>query len=213
MKYRLVLFDFDGTLADTGDWVAQAMNRAAVRFGFRSTSAAEIEMLRGLPNREILRYLGVPLWKLPRIVMYIRQLATAESPRTKLFPGTREMLARLSAGGVALAVVSSNSEENIRRVLGTDTATLIRYYECGISLFGKAARFKRILKRSGLPAAQALAIGDESRDIDAAKAAGLPSGAVTWGYATGMLLRSCEPTEVFDSVEEIPNRLLSARST
>jgi phosphoglycolate phosphatase len=203
MKYQLVICDFDGTLADTAEWMVTVLQRAAVRFGFRQTTPAEVEMLRGLRNREIIRYLGVPLWKIPAIVVYARQIAATEAERCKLFPGTHRMVAELAAAGVVLGIVTSNSEETVRRALGEDTAAKITYYECGASLFGKAAKFKNILRRSGIPASSVLAIGDESRDMDAAKAAGIAAGAVTWGYATAELLRACEPAEMFDTMEEI----------
>jgi phosphoglycolate phosphatase len=203
MKYQLAIFDFDGTLADTAELMSAVLQRAAVRFGFRQTTPAEVEMLRGMRNREIIRYLGVPLWKLPAIAVYARQIAAAEGERSKLFPGTQRMLAELADAGVGLGIVTSNSEETVRRALGEETAAKITYYECGASLFGKAAEFKTILKRSGVPASAVLAIGDESRDMDAAKAAGIAAGAVTWGYATAELLRACEPAEIFDTREDV----------
>jgi phosphoglycolate phosphatase len=208
MRYQLAIFDFDGTLADTGQWMMAAINRAAARFGFRQSSAAEIEAMRGMPNRDILRKLGIPPWKLPAIAVYMRRLAAEEIDRMSLFPGTREMLAGLAEAGMKLAVVSSNSEANIRRVLGLETSALIGCFDCGASIFGKARKFKRVLQRSGVPPSRAIAIGDESRDIDAAKVAGIAAGAVTWGYATAELLRSCGPAEIFTRIEEIPARLL-----
>lgn len=168
-------------------------------------------MLRGLPNKEILRYLGVPLWKVPAIAVWARQIAAAEAARTKLFPSIRGVLADLSSANILLGVVTSNSEETVRGVLGAETASQIRYYECGAALFGKASKIKTILRRSGVDAFATLAIGDESRDMDAAKAAGVAAGAAAWGYATPELLRSCEPTEFFETPEEIPARLITTR--
>ena len=69
-------------------------------------------------------------------------------------------------------------------------------------------KLRRVVEYSGVAAAQAIAIGDESRDIDAAKEAGIAAGAVFWGYATATLLRSCEPTEIFAEFQEIPRCLL-----
>jgi phosphoglycolate phosphatase len=203
MKYQLAIFDFDGTLADTGELMSAVLQRAAVRFGFRQTTPAEVQMLRGMRNREIIRYLGVPMWKIPAIVVYARQIAALEGEQSKLFPGTQRMLAELAGAGVVLGIVTSNSEDTVRRALGEETAKTITYYECGASLFGKAAKFRNILRRSGIPASSVLAIGDESRDMDAAKAAGIAAGAVTWGYATAELLRSCKPAEIFDTMEEV----------
>ena len=63
--YKLVIFDFDGTLADSARWVARELNPLGARFGFRQVSEAEIESLRGCDARQILARLGVPSWKLP----------------------------------------------------------------------------------------------------------------------------------------------------
>ena len=79
------------------------------------------------------------------------------------------MLRGLSERGVALAVVTSNAYGNVRGVLGVECAALIRYYECGTSLFGKRGRLRRVLKQSGAQPAEAIFIGDEIRDIEAAR--------------------------------------------
>ena len=63
MTYRLVIFDFDGTLADSASWFVKALNDLAPRHGFRPVTAAEIEMLRGRGNREIIRYLKLARWR------------------------------------------------------------------------------------------------------------------------------------------------------
>ena len=99
--YRLFIFDFDGTLADSGPQVAELLNAAARRFGFREVSRAEIEELRALEGRAALRALGVPMWRLPQIAAYVRKLARkGETP--PLFDGVAAMLAdrrREQAGG------------------------------------------------------------------------------------------------------------------
>jgi phosphoglycolate phosphatase len=117
------------------------------------------------------------------------------------------MLSRLSDAGIGLALVSSNSERNICAILGTEIARRFHYYECGVSLFGKSSRFGKVLRRSGTLARDAICIGDEIRDLDAARRQGIAFGAVTWGYTApdGLIARS--PDVVFRSVDEIANRL------
>jgi len=211
MTYRLVIFDFDGTLADSADWFIGALNKAAVRFGFRTLSAEEAAMLRGRSNREIIRYLEVPMWKMPMIARFIRRLAVEEVASIRLFAGAEDLLRRLQAAGIGVAIVSSNTEATIRQVLGPDTAALVDVYECGASLFGKAARFRRVLRRTGISPAEVISIGDEARDMEAARQAGVAAGAVTWGYATPALLQSCKPDVLFASVPELADRLTSGR--
>jgi phosphoglycolate phosphatase len=203
MPYDLVIFDFDGTLADSAGWTAGVFNDVAERYGYRRVSEDELQMLRGRTNREIVRYLGVPTWKLPFIANHMRKLMTRDAAEIRLFDGVDRLLGELAGRGVELAIVSSNTEENIRRILGPGNAARVAYYECGASLFGKAAKFGRVLKRSGIPADRTIAIGDEVRDIEAAGQAGLSSGAVIWGYATADLLREHGPTLVFDAMDAI----------
>jgi phosphoglycolate phosphatase len=203
MRYKLIIFDFDGTLADSRDWFAGVINQVAARYRFRQVSRAELEMLRGYDNRAIIRYLGVPGWKLPLIANHMRRLVAHEAHAIPLFPGVGDLLDALASRGVALAVVTSNSEENVRRILGPDNAAAITYFACGASLFGKAAKFRQVLRRAGVAPADALCIGDETRDVEAAAAVGLAAGAVTWGYATAESLRACRPTLTFESLDEI----------
>ena len=203
MRYRLIIFDFDGTLADSRDWMRGVFNQVARRYRFRTISEAEMEMLRGHDNRAIMRYLGVPGWKLPFIANYMRGLVAEQADQIPLFPGVDETLRRLADGGLRLAIVSSNSEANVRRILGPANAARITHYACGASLFGKAAKFRQVVKRSGIPPSETLCIGDEARDIEAAASSRLASGAVTWGYATADLLKAQRPTLMFSALDEI----------
>lgn len=212
MTYRLVIFDFDGTLADTFPWFVGVLNGVAARYGFRSvTDHAEMEALRGLTNREIIAHLQVPAWKLPLIARHMRRLAAEGADGMRLFAGTEAVLRDLRAAGVRIAVVSSNQEETVRRVLGPELAGLVDLYACGASLFGKAAKFRTVLRTLGVPPDQALCIGDEVRDAEAAAKAGIPFGAVAWGFARLDALTAQRPQEVFASMSEIPARVIPAR--
>jgi phosphoglycolate phosphatase len=203
MKYRLAIFDFDGTLADSLPWFRSVFNRVAIRYGFRTLDDAEFEALRGVGNREIIRRIGVPMWKIPLIASHMKRLMAEDIDGIALFDGAAEMLRELKTSGVRLAVVSSNSEANIRRVMGPENAGLIDHYGCGASIFGKGAKFRKALRHSGVRAHEAICIGDEVRDGEAARSLGIPFGAVAWGYATPELLASHAPDAMFTSVGDI----------
>lgn len=206
MHYRLAIFDLDGTLADTWPWFVEALDEAAVRFRFRRPEPAEREALRHCGSREILNRLGVPLWKVPAIARHMRGQKTARGP-VPLFPGAAAMLARLSASGVHLAIVSSDTEANVRATLGIANAELIQRYACEASLFGKAAHLRRVLRLSGVPAAGAIYIGDEVRDVEAARKTGMAFGAVTWGFAAPEALRAQAPDATFSTFDDIAQLL------
>jgi phosphoglycolate phosphatase len=201
-RYELVIFDFDGTLADSAAWMMRAVNPMARRYGFKTVTDEEIEMLRGRSTREVIRYLGVSPWKLPLIARAGKKLMAADAHTIPLFPETAKMLRALHGAGVKIAVVSSNSEQVIRRVLGPELSELISLYACGASLFGKARKFKQVTAR-GVSRDKVICIGDETRDIEAARAVGLDCGAVGWGYAKPSILAEHRPTVSFNSMSEI----------
>lgn len=207
MSTALAIFDLDGTLADSFPWFARVLNGVADEFGFRRVADDEVPALRRLPPRELLRVLDVPIWKLPRIAHHMRRMKSEAIDTIPLFPGAEAMLHALAERGVRLALVTSDHEANARRQLGAEIAALFSCFECGASLFGKPAKFRRALKRTGVDAARAIAIGDEVRDIEAARAAGIPCGAVTWGYADPDTLRAMRPDAMFARMEEIVARL------
>ena len=110
MTYRLVIFDFDGTLADSASRFVKALNDLAPRHGFRPVTEAEIEMLRGRGNREIIRYLRLARWRLPFIAADLRRRAAADAASISLFDGVERLLDALHQNGVTCAIVSSSSE-------------------------------------------------------------------------------------------------------
>lgn len=209
-RYRLAIFDFDGTLADSAEWFVGVMNDAAVRYGYRAVDDEERRALRGLHAREIMRRVGLSPWKLPFVARYMRRRMQAEIEHIGLFPGVPEMLRRLHEAGVAISVVTSNSEANVRRVLGPELAAMVAHYGCGASLFGKRPHLRRALRRAGVAPRDAVAVGDEIRDHHAAAAEGIPFAAVCWGYTDGAALRAGAPAAVFETVADLADALTGA---
>jgi phosphoglycolate phosphatase len=204
LNYRLAIFDSDGTLADTLPWMRNIFNELADEHGFRRVPPHEREKFRDLHGPALLRELGLPLWKLPRVVASMRRRMAAHTGSFSLFPGTPEALHLLSATGVTLAIASSNSRENVERVLGPSTSQLITHWACGISIFGKSRKLTQILRASRIHQSHAIYIGDEVRDAEAAAQAGIAFGAVTWGQHSEKMLSTHNPALVFHSIDEIP---------
>jgi phosphoglycolate phosphatase len=208
--YRLVIFDFDGTLADTFPWFATVVNPTADRFRFRRAVPEETHFMRGLDARELLEYLAIARWKVPLIARHLRKRAEREKDTFRLFPGAEAIVAALDEAGVKVAVVSSNGEETVRHVLGPDISGRVDQFACGAALFGKARKFARVLAQQGVTPREALCIGDETRDITAARRAGIACAAVSWGYMRRDVLEAARPDHLFDAMEEIPAAVLRA---
>ena len=206
MPYSLVIFDLDGTLVDSFPWFVRTINDVADRFGFRRVAHEDVERLRHASTREILDFLDVPLWKLPRIARHARRLKAEAAADIALFDGVETMLRTLVDNGVQLALVTSDSEANAREKLG-DVAALFSHFDCAASLFGKPAKFRRVIRRAGVDPSRVIAIGDEVRDIEAARSVGIACGAVCWGYAAPAALRAHGPDHTFERMDEIVRTL------
>ncbi|MEH2533661.1 phosphoglycolate phosphatase [Bradyrhizobium sp. AZCC 1588] len=209
-RYRLAIFDFDGTLADTIDWFRASFQDVIARFNLKPVTPEELEGMRGLSAREIMARLGVSTWQLPAIVNDMRKRKLTAANETSLFAGIPEMLADFQRLGVKTAIVSSDSEASVRQVLGPATA-LISRFDCGAAVFGKHWKFRRVARRLEARPEETICIGDEIRDIEAAKAAGMDSGAVAWGYAIPAALQAAGPTHLFNSIEEMVQRLAATK--
>ncbi|MFN3913029.1 HAD hydrolase-like protein [Hyphomonas sp.] len=200
--FDLVVFDFDGTLANSAGWFRSILPDIARRFGFRCPEGDELEALRHKPPREVMRILKIPGWKLVFIAVHVRKRA-ARAEAFPLFEGIPDVLRALAAQGVTIAVVSSNAEVNVRRALGPDLSRLVTCWSCGAGMFGKAKHFRDVLRKTRVEPGRALSVGDEIRDIEAARAVGLKTAAVTWGFGMRPALETAGPDHLFESVGEL----------
>jgi phosphoglycolate phosphatase len=195
--YKLVIFDFDGTLADSFPFFLSVFNTIADRHKFKRIDLERVDSLRHYSTRQMMQHVGMPAWKLPLASKTFMAMMKDSADSIHLFAGIDHALRELAGGGLRLAVVSSNSEHNVRRVLGPQLMPLISHFECGMSIFGKASRIRQVIRDSGVTPADAIYIGDQGTDAEAARKAGAAFGAVQWGYATIDALRQHCPDAEF----------------
>ena len=200
---ELVVLDFDGTLADSFPWFTNVLNDVARRWRFRQVDPTEHAALRRLSAMEVFASLGVPGWKVPLIAHDLRRRMAREIDHIRPFAGIDALLAALQTAGLRLALASSNSRDNVQAVLGPTNLKRFERLECGIAIAGKPARLKRILRHCGVDANRAIYIGDEVRDIAAARTAGMAAGAVGWGYNAPDMLRAAGPDRLFPTLTDL----------
>ena len=203
MKYRLAIFDFDGTLADSFPFFVRVFNQLAEQHGFKQVDLDLVPTYRQYNTRQIMEQVGMPAWKLPFVVKSFTALMRQNAANISLFEQVDDLLLYLADREVTLAIVSSNSHENVSRILGPANTKLISQFECGVSMFGKPARIRKVLRKTGIPCHEAISIGDQVADLEAARKEQVAFGAVSWGYGTIESLREHLPDEEFDSVSAI----------
>lgn len=110
--------------------------------------------------------------------------------QVSLFPNVAETLDTLARRGIRLAVATSNGEDVVRAILGPAVSGRIADFSCGISMFGKARKLRALVSSAGVRPDEALYVGDEIRDAEAASAAGMAFRGVAWGYTAATALQT-----------------------
>lgn len=211
-RFDLVVFDFDGTLADSLTWFRSVLGDVLEHHRLKPLTLDQAEALRGLTPKAIMDELEIPAWKVPLIAADVRQRAADNADQIVLFDGIPELLLALKASGVSLAVVSSNGEKAVREVLGAELAGLFDQFACGAALFGKASVFKKVIKKAGTTPQRTLCVGDEVRDIDAAREASCNCAAVSWGFATANILADQSPCHLVSEPAALGDIVLGHQS-
>jgi phosphoglycolate phosphatase-like HAD superfamily hydrolase len=183
MSVKVIIFDFDGTLADTLDAVVSITNRLAVEFGYKPTPPAELAKIRNLSSREIVQQSGIPIFKLPFLLKKLRAELQKEIHQLSPIPGVKEALTKLKHEGNVLGILTSNSEENVRIFLNQHgMEELFSFIYSEITLFSKQKTLKKVIKTNYLNPEDVIYVGDETRDIDASKKLHIKAVAVSWGF-------------------------------
>lgn len=200
--YALAIFDFDGTLADSFPFFLRLHNQLARKHGFGEVAPEDVPALRAMSTRELMARSGLPAWRLPVVARdFTRHMQQADD--VGLFDGVPAMLRGLADRGLRLALVTSNSRQNIDRVLGSELLGLFGHIDCGASIFGKRNRLQRAARAHGITPARSIYIGDATADADAAREAGMHFGAVDWGYTTPEALAARGPARRFSVVQDL----------
>jgi phosphoglycolate phosphatase len=199
----VMIFDFDGTIGDTFRQGLEILNKMAPEFGYRPLVGEDVEKARGMTTRQLMKYLGISSRKLPMIASRgVRELR-AQIGEVQPIPGVPEALRGLHAQGRRLGIVTSNSEENVGIFLKNHGLEIFDFVKSSSRLLGKGREIRAAMKAQKFGPAEVMFVGDETRDIEACKRAGIRCAAVTWGYNSRASLEAQHPHCVFDSPEQL----------
>lgn len=147
-----------------------------------------------------MKEMNVSRWKLPWIAKDFIRLMKERDEEIQLFEGMRDHLIELHKRGYTLAIITSNSKENCQNVLGKELCELFSHIDGGSSIFGKAKRIKRVLNILDVSKNQAIYVGDQTTDGEAAHKAGIDFAAVGWGYTSAEKLKTIQPKVVLNDL-------------
>ncbi|HET6925192.1 MAG TPA: HAD hydrolase-like protein [Candidatus Saccharimonadales bacterium] len=201
---KTIIFDFDGTIADSFVLFVDILHKLMGRT--ERVSATELERLRGMSLLQAAREVHVPWWRLPLLASRGRRMMLGAIDEVHPCQGMPEALKTLHADGYQLFIMSSNSALNIDTFLKTHgLAGLIDKVYPGVSLFGKARTLRKVIRQNRFNRGDVMYVGDEVRDIQGAKRAGIKVVSVTWGYNNADILERHAPDGLVYAAAELPD--------
>ena len=204
LSYCIIL-DFDGTIADTLELGLEIYNRIAPEYNCNPIGPEESELLRIKKPQELLAAHGITKLKLLTLMFRIRKEMKRHVSEMKPFPGMDSALREISDSGYRMGILTSNSVENVRKFLSANNLShVIDFVYSGRSFLGKDKVIRKVMIHEQLTPGKVLYIGDETRDIEASREAGIPVIAVSWGFNRRNLLASLSPDQIADKPADLP---------
>jgi phosphoglycolate phosphatase len=205
-----LIFDFDGTIADTLEAIVRITNRLAPEYGYSPTTPERLRYYQSLSTQEMLKQAELPLFRLPFLLRRVRSELASELSAVPVAPELVPTLRDLVAAGHRLMIMSSNSRRNIQGFLELHgIGDVFDSIQGGVGLLSKARALRRIIQKGDIDFSQVIYVGDETRDVDASKQIGILIAAVTWGFSSREALATQQPTFLVDH----PRQLLGAAQT
>jgi phosphoglycolate phosphatase len=198
-----IIFDFDGTIADTLSAIVRLVNEHAPEFNIKPLGDKDVEELRGMSNLDIIKRYRIPLFKVPSMVLMAQKELHKRIGEVPIFPGIKDLILDLKVRGLRLGILTSNSAENVLKFLRTKGLDVFDFIHSEQNFFGKNWALLHLLKKHGLKKETTIYVGDEVRDIEACQKVGIPIIAVGWGFHRRHLLAEKNPTHLVDSAGEI----------
>jgi phosphoglycolate phosphatase len=200
---KLIIFDFDGTIADTLSAVVEIALKLNDKLRLFKKEEINIEDFRNMSSRDFINKLSMPKYKLIYYFWEGRRMFGSKIKSVQVFPGIKEVLENFHKAGIKLAVVTINSKSNVRRFLENNNINYFDIIASPLFFFNKAKEIKKVMERLNIKPEDTVYVGDETRDIECAQKAGVKSVAVTWGYHFRDLLARFKPNYMADTPEEL----------
>jgi phosphoglycolate phosphatase len=209
-----IFFDLDGTLTDSGPGILNCAELALKHFGIPVPSREALRVFVGPPIRDTFRKFGVPEDKIETAVEVFRgRYTTVGKFENTPYPGIRELLEALRADGHRLYVATSKPEVTAKEIL--DKFDLSHYFEkiCGAAMDGSRDDKAQVIAYllSGRAPEDVLMVGDTAYDVLGAKAHGIPTVGVAWGYGDAIQMLEAGAVRIVEKPEELLQYLRETR--
>jgi phosphoglycolate phosphatase len=212
-KIKYVIFDFDGTIADTLPFSFQKFLEMTRLLNIEDLTDKEIiKEIRSKSYQELLKDNFKRSWlKIPFVINVIKNMQVElekEMHNIKFFSGMKKFLFNLKKEGYKLAIISSNRVENINKFIKHNNLDIFDFVHGKTDLFGKSGYLGKFLTDFKLDKSEVVYVGDEIRDVEACKKTGIKIIGVSWGLHTVEALNKAgvdhivgKPSEIFGIIK------------
>lgn len=198
-----IIFDFDGTIADSFGVIMDIFYKNKADLGFENFGEKEIKIYRQRGVKFLLTKNKISFLKVAKILKLGKEQMEEKIGGIKAFDGIKSVLGELKKRGLVLGIMSTNSQKNIKKFLKKNNISEFDYVIGKGGLFGKSRILKNVLKERNLNTDKVLYVGDEVRDIEACHKLGIKIISVTWGFNDKKLLKKNKPDFLIDKPKEI----------
>jgi phosphoglycolate phosphatase len=204
-KKKNIIFDFDGTIADT----IPVMRTIAQQIADESKhplklNEVEWEWVRDHTLMEMPVHFGVPLFKIPGLILRGRELIKKQILTVPLCKGIELVLNTLHAKGYTCSILSSSSKDMIQEfLLKHNLVHIFTFVHSELNLFGKDKALTSLMRQNNYDPEETVYVGDEVRDYAACAKIKLDCISVTWGLNSRKALEGAGNTYIIDKAEEI----------
>ncbi|CAN5220576.1 HAD family hydrolase [soil metagenome] len=202
MKKRTIIFDFDGTIANSFSAFISVYNEIGKEYNLTQITAKEARELRNMTPRQVIRALKISLFTLPFYLLKGRALFKKRIDRVKPIEGIIPVLKKLSKTH-HLGILTSNDQQSVEHFLQKYELDMFDFVHSEKNLFGKHKALLALMTAHNITQKEIIYVGDEVRDIESCKKAGVPIASVSWGLNSHELLASYKPEYLFDNPEQL----------
>ncbi len=197
-----IIFDFDGTLADTERHSLSIYNELAEKHGFTVFTRKDVEELKHMVPAKIIAKAKIPYAMLFKVLKEGQEMLKKHIHDVPSFEADlKHVIDELRPHAKKIGVISSNLKKNIRIFLKNNDADMD--FIISSPLFSKEAKIAKILRKHRFDAEKVVYVGDEFRDITASRKAGVKIVSATWGYNARALLEKGKPDYLIDDLSQL----------
>lgn len=198
-----MVFDFDGTIADTLGEALKLYNRLAPVYGYRQLRQEDLPKARNMTTKQFIRAYDIPRMKIPSLIREGRRIFGKRIAEIQPIAGMPEVLRELRPQVKILGILTSNAKANVKAFLAKEDLAFFDFISTVPKLSGKAKNLRAIMKTYTLNPMEVAYIGDETRDLRAARKAAVRTVGVCWGFNKREILSQQEPDALFDEPSEL----------